>query len=155
MGLVAEWGSRALPLHCSRSHAQPMSWKNNHVLCDFSSNAPKSPGVQGRVGGYHVVVHGLHKWNCIRNTTGKIHQNACGPARSLLGEHTLNRYVRCQITADVEHNLHHLLMVGLWVEYNLGQRQWVLFWCTTGFVAFSVVPNFFMTSSGWMIMIAP
>ena len=41
----------------------------------------------------------------------------------------------------LEDNLGHLLTVGLWVDWRLGEKDWVLLWCNTQFVVEGVMPN--------------
>ena len=71
----------------------------------------------------------------------KIHYDSSGSARCVEGQHSLDGDVHGRCVEGLEHDLGHLLPVGLGVEGGLSEENRVLFWGHTQLFVESVVPD--------------
>ena len=66
--------------------------------------------------------------NSVGDTISRVEHNTGGTARGIQGQHGMVCDVHGWGVEGLEHDLGHLLMVGLWVKGGLGQEDWVLLW---------------------------
>merc|ERR1712106_882812 len=102
------------------------------LLLNISNDLPLSGGGEGIT---------FINWDCVRDTISRIKDNTGGSARSVQRKHCLDCNVHGRGVEGLEHDLRHLLSVGLGVEGCLGQEDWVLFGGYSQLVVEGVVPN--------------
>merc|ERR1711937_812593 len=76
----------------------------------------------------------------VGDTVTRIHDDTGGTARSIQGEHGLDGDIHGGGVEGLEHDLGHLLPVGLWVEGSLSQEDGLLLRGHTELVVHGVVP---------------
>merc|ERR1712039_670900 len=79
--------------------------------------------------------------NCVRDTVAGIEDDASGTSGGIQGEHGLDGDVHGRGVEGLEHDLGHLLSVGLGVEGSFSEENWVLLRSDTELVVESVVPD--------------
>merc|ERR1719190_287302 len=79
--------------------------------------------------------------DAVGDTVTGVHDNTGGTAGGVQGEHGLDSDVHGGHVEGLEHDLGHLLPVGLGVKGSLGQEDWVLLWGDTQLVVEGVVPD--------------
>ena len=77
----------------------------------------------------------------VRDTISRVKHDSGGTARGVQGEHSLDRDVHGRGVEGLEHDLSHLLAVGLGVQGSLGQENGVLLGGNTQLVVESMVPD--------------
>merc|ERR1712223_383269 len=77
----------------------------------------------------------------IRDTVAGIEDDASGTAGGVQGEHGLDGDVHGRGVEGLEHDLGHLLSVGLGIEGSFSEENWVLLRSHTKLVVESVVPD--------------
>merc|ERR1719264_1812345 len=77
----------------------------------------------------------------VGDTVTGVHHDTGGTARGVEGQDSLDGHVHGGGVEGLEHDLGHLLPVGLGVEGGLGQEDWVLLWGHTQLVVEGVVPD--------------
>lgn len=82
-------------------------------------------------------------WHGVGDTITGVEDDTGSTARRVKRKHGLDGDVHGWGVEGFEHDLGHLLTVGLWVERGLGEEDWVLFWGNTEFVVEGVVPDLF------------
>ena len=70
-----------------------------------------------------------------------VHHDSCCTSGGVQRQHGLDVHVHGRCVEGLEHDLGHLLPVGLGVEGGLGQEDWVLLWGDTELVVEGVVPD--------------
>ena len=83
----------------------------------------------------------LIDWDCVGNTITRIQDNTGCPTRGVQGEYSLDGHVHGGGVEGFEHDLGHLLPVGLGVEGSLGQENGVFFGGDTELIVEGVMPN--------------
>merc|ERR1712227_324519 len=78
----------------------------------------------------------------VRDTISGVEDNTGGTSRGVQGEDSLNGDIHGGGVEGLEHDLGHLLSVGLGVEGSLGQENWMFLWSNTELVVESVMPDF-------------
>merc|ERR1712080_95160 len=79
--------------------------------------------------------------DCVGDTVARIKDNTSGTAGGIQGEHGLDGDVHGRGVEGLEHDLGHLLPVGLGVEGGFRQEDRVFLWSNTELVVESVVPD--------------
>merc|ERR1719334_751177 len=77
----------------------------------------------------------------VAHTIAGVEHDAGGTTRGVQGEHSLDSHVHGGRVEGLEHDLCHLLSVGLGVEGRLGEQHWVLLWRNTQLVVEGVMPD--------------
>ena len=77
----------------------------------------------------------------VRNTVTRVQHNTCRTTRGVQGENSLNSHVEGWRVERFEHDLRHLLTVGLRVQRSFSEQHRVFFWCYTEFIVERVVPD--------------
>ena len=77
----------------------------------------------------------------VRYPITRVKHNTCGTTRSVQGQHGLDGDVHGGGVEGLEHDLCHLLSVGLGVEGSLCEQDWVLLRGHTQFVVEGVMPD--------------
>merc|ERR1712186_324369 len=77
----------------------------------------------------------------VGDTVARVEHDTGGPAGGVQGEHGLDGDVHGGGVEGLEHDLSHLLPVGLGVEGSLGQEDWVLLGGDTELVVEGVMPD--------------
>ena len=85
----------------------------------------------------------LIDWDCVGNTITRIQDNTGCPTRGVQGEYSLDGHVHGGGVEGFEHDLGHLLPVGLGIEGSLGQENGVFFRGDTELIVKGVMPNLF------------
>merc|ERR1711962_1965240 len=75
------------------------------------------------------------------DTVTSIHDDTSGTTRGVQGEHSLDSHVHSGHVEGLEHDLSHLLPVGLGVEGSLSQKDGLLLWGHTELVVEGVMPD--------------
>ena len=75
------------------------------------------------------------------NTISRIQDDTGGSAGSVQGEDSLDSDVHSGAVEGLEHDLGHLLSVGLRVEGSLGQKNGVFLWGNSQLVVESMMPD--------------
>jgi len=83
----------------------------------------------------------LVHWDVVGNSITGVKHNTGGSAGGVEGEHGLDGDVHGWEVEGLEHDLGHLLSVGLWVEWGLGEEGWALLWGDSELVVVGVVPD--------------
>ena len=83
----------------------------------------------------------LVDWDSMGDTIARVQNDTGGTAGSVEGQDGLDGDVHGGGVEGLEHDLGHLLTVGLGVEWGLGQQDWVLLWGDTQLVVESVMPD--------------
>ena len=79
--------------------------------------------------------------NGVRNTISGVHDDTGGTSGSIKGEYSLNGNVHGRRVEGLEHDLSHLLPVGLGVEGGLCEKDGVLLRGDTKLVVEGVMPD--------------
>ena len=79
--------------------------------------------------------------NCVGDTISRVEHDTSGTSRGVQGEHSLDGNVHGWGVEGLEHDLGHLLTVGLRVEGSLSQQHRVLLWGHTELIVESVMPD--------------
>ena len=79
--------------------------------------------------------------NSVRHTVARIEHDTSGTTGGVQGQHGLDGYIHSWSVEGLEHDLGHLLPVGLGVEGSLCQKHWVLLWSYTELVVEGVMPD--------------
>merc|ERR1712039_292062 len=79
--------------------------------------------------------------DCVGDTVAGIEDDASGTAGGVQGEHGLDGDVHGRGVEGLEHDLGHLLSVGLGVEGSFSEENWMLLRSHTELVVESVVPD--------------
>ena len=77
----------------------------------------------------------------VGDTITRIQHNTSGTAGGVQGQHSLDGHVHGGRVEGLEHDLRHLLPVGLGVEGSLSEQYWVLLRGNTKFVVEGVMPD--------------
>ena len=85
----------------------------------------------------------LIDWDCVGNTITGIQDDTGCPTRGVQGEYSLDGHVHGGGVEGFEHDLGHLLPVGLGVEGSLCQENGVFFRGDTELIVEGVMPNLF------------
>merc|ERR1712001_472635 len=80
-------------------------------------------------------------WDVVGNSITGVKHDTGGSAGGVEGEHGLDGDVHGWEVEGLEHDLGHLLSVGLWVEWGLGEEGWALLWGDSELVVVGVVPD--------------
>merc|ERR1711921_25909 len=75
------------------------------------------------------------------DTVTSVHDNTSGTARGVQGQHSLDSHVHGRHVEGLEHDLGHLLPVGLGVEGSLSQKDGLLLGGNTQLVVEGVMPD--------------
>merc|ERR1719147_353489 len=79
--------------------------------------------------------------NTVGDTISRVHDNASGAARGIEGEDSLDGDIHGRAVEGLEHDLGHLLPVGLGVEGSLSQEDGLLLGGNTELIVHGVVPD--------------
>jgi len=85
----------------------------------------------------------LVHWHVVGDSITGVEHDTGGSAGGVEGEDGLDGDVHGWEVEGLKHDLGHLLSVGLWVEWGLGEEGWALFWGDSELVVVGVVPDFF------------
>merc|ERR1719188_2752582 len=77
----------------------------------------------------------------VRDTISGVKDDTSGTSRGVQGEDSLDGHIHGGGVEGLEHDLGHLLSVGLGVEGSLGQENWMFLWSNTELVVESVMPD--------------
>jgi len=133
------------------------------LLLDVTDNFTLSSGGEGVAtlsqDFHHVVSHitsskiktedGMGKsisfvdGDSVGDTITRVHNNSGGTSRSVEGEHSLDGNVHGWGVEGLEHDLGHLLSVGLRIQWGLSEQDRVLLRGNTELVVESVMPDLF------------
>jgi len=80
-------------------------------------------------------------WDSVGDTISRIEDDTGGSARGVEGEDGLDGDVHGRGVEGLEHDLGHLLSVGLGVEGSLSEKDGVLFWGNSELIVESVMPD--------------
>ena len=80
-------------------------------------------------------------WDGVGNTITRVKNDSGGTSRSVEGKDGLDGNVHGGGVEGLEHDLGHLLSVGLWVKGGLSEENWVFLGGNTEFVVESVMPD--------------
>merc|ERR1711976_664386 len=83
----------------------------------------------------------LVDWHGVGHTIARIEHDTSGTAGGVQRQHSLDGHVHGRAVEGLEHDLGHLLPVGLGVEGSLGQQDRVLLWGHTQLIVEGVMPN--------------
>jgi len=83
----------------------------------------------------------LIDWDVVGNSITGVKHDTGGSAGGVEGEDGLDGDVHGWEVEGLEHDLGHLLSVGLWVEWGLGEEGWALLWGDSELVVVGVVPD--------------
>jgi len=83
----------------------------------------------------------LIDWDVVGNSITGVKDDTGGSAGGVEGEDGLDGDVHGWEVEGLEHDLGHLLSVGLWVEWGLGEEGWALLWGDSELVVVGVVPD--------------
>merc|ERR1740116_27212 len=79
--------------------------------------------------------------NCVGYTVTGVHHDTGGTTRGVEGQDSLDGYVHGGGVEGLEHDLCHLLPVGLGVEGGFGKKDWVLLGGNSQFIVEGVMPD--------------
>ena len=77
----------------------------------------------------------------VRYTITRVEHDTSGTTRGIQGEHSLDGHIHGWGVEGLEHDLGHLLTIGLGVKGSLGQQHRVLFRGHTQLVVEGVMPD--------------
>lgn len=80
-------------------------------------------------------------WDSVGNTITGVKNDTGGTSGGVEGEDSLDGDVHGWGVEGLEHDLGHLLSVGLWVQWGLSEENWVFLWSNTEFVVEGVMPD--------------
>jgi hypothetical protein len=83
----------------------------------------------------------LVHWDVVANSITGVKDDTGGSAGGVEREDGLDGDVHGWEVEGLKHDLGHLLSVGLWVEWSLGQEGWALLWGDSELVVVGVVPD--------------
>jgi len=83
----------------------------------------------------------LVDWDVVGNSITGVQDDTGGSSGGVEGEDGLDGDVHGWEVEGLKHDLGHLLSVGLWVEWGLGQEGWALLWGDSELVVVGVVPD--------------
>ena len=108
--------------------------KLGHVVGDGSSgNVVLLDGVRN--------LETLIDWDGVSNTISRVTNHTCGSTIGVEGEDGLDGDVKTLDLEGLEHELGHLLSVGLWVLWGLGEHNLVFTWINSELVTEAVLPD--------------
>ncbi len=81
--------------------------------------------------------------NCVGDTISRVEHDTSGTSRGVQGEHSLDGNVHGWGVEGLEHDLGHLLTIGLGVEGSLSQQHRVLLWGNTELIVEGVMPDLY------------
>ena len=79
--------------------------------------------------------------NGVGHTITRVEHNTSGTSRGIQGEHSLDGHVHGGGVEGLEHDLGHLLTIGLGVEGSLSKQDRVLLWSNTELIIEGVMPD--------------
>merc|ERR1712055_139796 len=77
----------------------------------------------------------------VGNTISRVHDNTGGTARGIEGKDSLDGNIHGGHVEGLEHDLSHLLAVGLGVQWGLSQEDGLLLWGNTQLIVEGVMPD--------------
>jgi hypothetical protein len=77
----------------------------------------------------------------VGDTIARVQDDTSGTARGVQGQHSLDGDVHGGGVEGLEHDLSHLLSVGLGVQWGLSEQDWVLFRGNSELVVEGVMPD--------------
>merc|ERR1719431_1729458 len=80
-------------------------------------------------------------WDSVGDTITRVHDNTSGTSRGIEGEDSLDGNIHCGHVEGLEHDLGHLLTVGLWVEGSLSEEDGLFLRGNTELIVEGVVPD--------------
>merc|ERR1719245_1435124 len=75
------------------------------------------------------------------DTITRVHDNTSGTSRGIQGQDSLDGNIHCWSVEGLEHDLGHLLTVGLGGEGSLSQEDGMFLWSNTELVVEGVMPD--------------
>ena len=123
-----------LPLSSSGEGVAPLCEDLHEVICEVSASQVQP---HDSVGKSITLVDG----DSVGDTITRVKHNTCGTTRSVQGQHGLDGDVHGGGVEGLEHDLCHLLSVGLGVEGSLCEQDWVLLRGHTQLVVEGVMPD--------------
>jgi len=85
----------------------------------------------------------LEDWDGVGNTITGVNNHTGGSTVGVEGEDSLDGNVKSLNLESLEHELGHLLSVGFWVVWGLGEHNLVLGWVNSKLVREAVIPDLF------------
>lgn len=83
----------------------------------------------------------LEDWDSMGNTITGVANHTGGSSIGVEGEDGLNGNIESSALEGLEHELGHLLSVGLWVLWGLGEEAFVLGWVDSELIGEAVLPD--------------
>ena len=83
----------------------------------------------------------LEDWNGVGNTITRVDDCTGSSTVGVEGEDSLDGNVKSLNLESLEHELGHLLSVGFWVVWGLGEHDLVFGWVTSELVRETVIPD--------------
>jgi hypothetical protein len=77
----------------------------------------------------------------VAHSITNIDDNTSGTTRGIQGQDGLDGNVHGWRVERLEHDLSHLLAIGLWVHWSLSQQDRVLFWGNAKLIVKGVMPD--------------
>merc|ERR1712240_342160 len=77
----------------------------------------------------------------VGNTISRVHDNTSGTARGIEGKDSLDGNIHGGHVEGLEHDLGHLLTVGLGVQWGLSQEDGLLLWGNAELIVEGVMPD--------------
>merc|ERR1719300_289583 len=81
-------------------------------------------------------------WDTVGDTITRVHDNTSGTSRGIKGENSLDSNKHSGHVEGLEHDLSHLLTVGLWVQGSFSKKDGLLLRGNTELIVEGVVPDF-------------
>jgi len=106
----------------------------HHVIGEISAGKIESENGMGKC-------IALVDWNSVGDTISRVHHNTSGSSRGIEGQHCLNGNVHCGGVEGLEHDLGHLLSVGLGVQRSLSEEDRVLFRGNSELIVEGMMPD--------------
>ena len=88
-----------------------------------------------------LPIHAFIDWDSVGHAITRVHDNASSTTGSVQRKHSLDRHVHGWHVERLEHDLCHLLPVGLGVEWGLSEQNWLLLGGNAQLVIECVVPD--------------
>merc|ERR1719361_2303487 len=79
--------------------------------------------------------------NSVGDTITRVHDNSCGTARCIQGENSLNGNIHGGHVESLEHDLGHLLTIGLGIEGSFSQEDGLFLRSNTEFIVEGMMPD--------------
>ena len=80
-------------------------------------------------------------WYSVRYTITRVKHDTSGATRGIQGKHSLDSHVHSWSVESLEHDLGHLLAIGLGVEGSLSKKHRVFLRGNTELIVEGVMPN--------------